>query len=249
MFLKNKTAIISGGSKGIGLEIAKTYAQNGANVVICSRQKENLDLALVNAKREGVSLNAITCNTAESNSIKKVVDYTLERFSTIDILVNNAATSPYFGPIMKSTEKDWDRVFKINVQSYFEFAQQCFPSMQQNKHGKIINIGSVAGKTPMDGLGIYSVSKSAVMMLTKVLAKELAPDNIHVNAILPGLIKTNFSKALWDNEKISNDLLKMIPMGRIGEPKDIVGIALYLASEKSNFITGSLFSIDGGLTT
>lgn len=249
MFLQDKTAIISGGSKGIGLEIAKAYARNGANVVICSRKKENLDVALESASKEGVSLNIITCDTAESNSIKEVVDFTLRKFSSIDILVNNAAASPYFGPIMKSTGKDWDKVFKVNVHSYFEFAQQCFPTMQQKKYGKIINIGSVAGKTPMEGLGIYSISKSAVMMLTKVLAKELAPDNIHVNAILPGVIRTNFSKALWDNEEISNELLKIIPQGRIGEPKDIVGIALYLASERSNFITGSLFSIDGGLTT
>ena len=121
--------------------------------------------------------------------------------------------------------------------------------MIENKSGKIINVSSIAAKTPLEGLGVYNISKAAVVMLSKVLAKEMAKDNIQVNTLAPGLIKTDFSKALWDNDEIYNKIVKTIPQGRMGEPEDIAGMALYLSSNASDFITGSLFTVDGGLTT
>ena len=247
--LENKTAIISGGSKGIGKAIAFKYAEAGANVIICSRKKENLDTAVQDAKSNGFDITSIECNTGDVDSIQDVVNQTVDKFGTVDILVNNAAANPYYGPILKAEDSHWDKIFQINVKGYFEFAKACSVSMIENKSGKIINVASIAAKTPLEGLGIYNISKAAVVMLTKVLAKEMAYANIQVNTLAPGLIKTDFSRALWEDENIYSQIIKSIPQGRMGEPQDISGMALYLASDASDFITGSMFTIDGGITT
>ena len=247
--LKEKTAIISGGSKGIGKSIAFKYAEAGANVVICSRKKDNLDSAIEEAQTSGFNIIGIECNTGEIESINNVVDKTLEQFKRVDILVNNAAANPYYGPILNSQDSHWEKIWDINVKGYFNFIKACSKSMKDNKYGKIINVASIAAKTPLDGLGVYNISKAAVVMLTKVLAKEMAESNIQVNTLAPGLIKTDFSKALWKDEKVYNEIIKAIPQARMGEPDDISGMALYLASGASDFITGSMFVVDGGLTT
>ena len=247
--LKEKTAIISGGSKGIGKSIAFKYAEAGANVVICSRKKDNLDIAIEEAQTSGFNIIGIECNTGEIESINNVVDKTLEQFKRVDILVNNAAANPYYGPILNSQDSHWEKIWDINVKGYFNFIKACSKSMKDNKYGKIINVASIAAKTPLDGLGVYNISKAAVVMLTKVLAKEMAESNIQVNTLAPGLIKTDFSKALWEDEKVYNEIIKAIPQARMGEPDDISGMALYLASGASDFITGSMFVVDGGLTT
>ena len=247
--LKEKTAIITGGSKGIGKSIAFKYAEAGANVVICSRKKDNLDSAIEEAQTSGFNIIGIECNTGEIESINNVVDKTLEQFKRVDILVNNAAANPYYGPILNSQDSHWEKIWDINVKGYFNFIKACSKSMKDNKYGKIINVASIAAKTPLDGLGVYNISKAAVVMLTKVLAKEMAESNIQVNTLAPGLIKTDFSKALWEDEKVYNEIIKAIPQARMGEPDDISGMALYLASGASDFITGSMFVVDGGLTT
>ena len=247
--LNNKTAIVSGGSKGIGKAIATKLAQAGANVVICSRKKENLDSAVNEAVSNGLTLIPIECNTSNKESIQSVVDHTLEKFNGVDILVNNAAANPYYGPILNSEDSHWDKIFDVNVKGYFNFAKACSKAMIANNSGKIINVASIAAKTPLEGLGVYNISKAAVVMLTKVLAKELGEHNINVNTLAPGLIKTDFSKALWENEDTHNKIVKSIPQGKMGSPDDISGMALYLASEASDFVTGSIFTVDGGITT
>ena len=247
--LNNKTAIVSGGSKGIGKAIATKLAQAGANVVICSRKKENLDSAVNEAESNGLTLIPIECNTSNNESIQSVVDHTLEKFNGVDILVNNAAANPYYGPILNSEDSHWDKIFDVNVKGYFNFAKACSKTMIDNNSGKIINVASIAAKTPLEGLGVYNISKAAVVMLTKVLAKELGEYNINVNTLAPGLIKTDFSKALWENEDTHNKIIKSIPQGKMGSPDDISGMALYLASEASDFVTGSIFTVDGGITT
>ena len=247
--LTNKTAIVSGGSKGIGKAIAMKLAQAGANVVICSRKKENLDSAVNEAESNGLTLIPIECNTSNNESIQSVVDHTLEKFNGVDILVNNAAANPYYGPILNSEDSHWDKIFDVNVKGYFNFAKACSETMIANNSGKIINVASIAAKTPLEGLGVYNISKAAVVMLTKVLAKELGEHNINVNTLAPGLIKTDFSKALWENEDTYNKIVKSIPQGKMGSPDDISGMALYLASEASDFVTGSIFTVDGGITT
>lgn len=247
--LAKKTAIVSGGSKGIGKAIAMKLAQAGANVVICSRKKENLDSAVNEAVSNGLTLIPIECNTSNNESIQSVVDHTLEKFNGVDILVNNAAANPYYGPILNSEDSHWDKIFDVNVKGYFNFAKACSKTMIANNSGKIINVASIAAKTPLEGLGVYNISKAAVVMLTKVLAKELGEYNINVNTLAPGLIKTDFSKALWENEDTHNKIVKSIPQGKMGSPDDISGMALYLASEASDFVTGSIFTVDGGITT
>ena len=247
--LNNKTVIVSGGSKGIGKAIAMKLAQAGANVVICSRKKENLDSAVNEAESNGLTLIPIECNTSNNESIQSVVDHTLEKFNGVDILVNNAAANPYYGPILNSEDSHWDKIFDVNVKGYFNFAKACSKTMIANNSGKIINVASIAAKTPLEGLGVYNISKAAVVMLTKVLAKELGEYNINVNTLAPGLIKTDFSKALWENEETHNKIVKSIPQGKMGSPDDISGMALYLASEASDFVTGSIFTVDGGITT
>ena len=247
--LAKKTAIVSGGSKGIGKAIAMKLAQADANVVICSRKKENLDSAVNEAESNGLTLIPIECNTSNNESIQSVVDHTLEKFNGVDILVNNAAANPYYGPILNSEDSHWDKIFDVNVKGYFNFAKACSKTMIANNSGKIINVASIAAKTPLEGLGVYNISKAAVVMLTKVLAKELGEHNIKVNTLAPGLIKTDFSKALWENEDTYNKIVKSIPQGKMGSPDDISGMALYLASEASDFVTGSIFTVDGGITT
>ena len=247
--LAKKTAIVSGGSKGIGKAIATKLAKAGANVVICSRKKENLDSAVNEAVSNGLTLIPIECNTSNNESIQSVVDHTLEKFNGVDILVNNAAANPYYGPILNSEDSHWDKIFDVNVKGYFNFAKACSKTMIANNSGKIINVASIAAKTPLEGLGVYNISKAAVVMLTKVLAKELGEYNINVNTLAPGLIKTDFSKALWENEDTHNKIVKSIPQGKMGSPDDISGMALYLASEASDFVTGSIFTVDGGITT
>ena len=247
--LAKKTAIVSGGSKGIGKAIAMKLAQAGANVVICSRKKENLDSAVNEAELNGLALIPIECNTSNNESIQSVVDNTIEKFDRVDVLVNNAAANPYYGPILNSEDSHWDKIFDVNVKGYFNFAKACSDTMIANNSGKIINVASIAAKTPLEGLGVYNISKAAVVMLTKVLAKELGEHNIQVNTLAPGLIKTDFSKALWENEDTYNKIVKSIPQGKMGSPDDISGMALYLASEASDFVTGSIFTVDGGITT
>ena len=247
--LNKKTAIVSGGSKGIGKAIALKYAQAGADVVICSRRKENLEAAVIEAESNGFSLIPIECNTSNFDSIQSVVDLTMDKFGKVDILVNNAATNPYYGPILNSEDSHWDKIFDVNVKGYFNFAKACSISMIKNNYGKIINVASIAAKTPLEGLGVYNISKAAVVMLTKVLAKALGQHNIQINTLAPGLIKTDFSKALWEDENTYNKIVKSIPQGKMGTPEDISGMALYLASDASDFITGSIFTVDGGITT
>ena len=168
--LIKKSAIVSGGSKGIGKAIAFKYAQAGANVVICSRKKENLNDAVIEAESNGLKLIPIECNTSNFDSIKSVVDLTLDKFGKVDVLVNNAATNPYYGPILYSEDSHWNKIFDVNVKGYFNFAKACSNSRINNNSGKIINVASIPAKTPLEGLGVYNISKAAVVMLTKVLA-------------------------------------------------------------------------------
>ena len=161
-------------------------------------------------------------------------------------MVNNAATNPHFGPLLSSEESHWDKILDVNVKGYFRLVRACVPSMRERGGGKVINLASVAGKAPLPNMGIYCVSKAAVLMLTEVLAVELASDNIQVNAIAPGFIKTAFSRAIWDNPAIHDATVQHIPQRRIANVEELTGIALYLAAPASSFTTGATFVIDGG---
>lgn len=244
--LNGKVALVTGASKGIGEGIARIFAQFGAKVVISSRKQSDLDTVANDIIAQGGICTAIAANTGDMNQLKILVDTTIELYGGIDILVNNAATNPVFGPSLDCSEAAFDKIMQINVKAPFELSKMVHASMKIRGGGSIINISSIAGHTPDPGLGMYSVSKASLNMLTKVLAKEWGQDGIRVNAICPGLIKTKFSQALWENDKILDHFTKRLPIARMGSVEEISPMALYLASEASAYTTGGLFSIDGG---
>jgi NAD(P)-dependent dehydrogenase (short-subunit alcohol dehydrogenase family) len=247
--LSGKVALITGASRGIGEAIAVAYSQAGAKVVLASRKQADLDQVAEQIRALGRDVLAMAAHTGDMAAISAVVAKAVDAFGGIDIVVNNAATNPHFGPILTAEDSHWDKILDVNVKGYFRVVKACMESMQARGGGKIINMSSVAGLEPQPMMGVYSVSKAAVLMLTKVLAAELAPYNIQVNAIAPGFVKTKFSAALWQNPQINEAILKRIPQKRMAEPEEIAGLAVYLASPASSFVTGSIFSIDGGQLT
>ena len=244
--LEGKVAIITGSSKGIGKAIAQAYAENGATVVISSRKQEACDKVAEEFKAQGLKAVSIACHVGNADDRKALVEKSMALLGGVDILVNNAGTNPVFGPLEEAQETVFDQIMNVNVKAPWDLANQCLPVMKNRGGGVIINISSVEGELPEEGLGIYSVSKSAVTMLTKSQAKEWGKYGIRVNAICPGLIKTKFSAALWTNEKIMQQIKESTPVGRMGEPDEIAGIALLLASNAGSFLTGSIIVADGG---
>jgi NAD(P)-dependent dehydrogenase (short-subunit alcohol dehydrogenase family) len=248
--LEGKVAIVTGASRGIGEAIARDFVRSGANVVISSRKPENIlpvaDSINAEYPERAIGVPAHAGKRAETFSL---VELAVEKFGRIDIAVNNASTNPHFGPLLTSEESQWDKILEVNVKGYFWLCQAAAQQMiKQGQGGKIINIASVAGLKPGSMMGIYSVSKAAIIMLTKSLAIELGAEDIQVNAIAPGFVRTSFSKVLWDTPSIKKSIVNRTPAGRFAEPGEITGIALYLASSASDFTTGAVFTVDGGYT-
>ncbi len=246
--LKNKVALITGASKGIGEAIAHVFAAQGAKVVINSRKQEELDKVVAEIKSKGGDAIGIAANAGDPIGIKTVIGGTLDKYKGIDILVNNAAANPSFGPVIQTEDWAYDKIMNVNVKAPFELSKLLYPHMKQRGGGSVINMSSIAGETPDPGLGMYSVSKAALNMLTRVMAKEWAVDNIRVNAICPGLIKTKFSQALWQDENVLKRFMKAVPMGRMGTVEEIAALALFLASDASGYCTGGIYFADGGTT-
>ncbi len=244
--LNGKVALVTGASRGIGQAIAECFSAAGAKVVLASRKQELLDAVAEKIISAGGEALAIAAHTGDETAVQNLVTQAVNIYGGIDILVNNAATNPHFGPILTAEESHWNKILDVNVMGYFRVTKACAESMEVRGGGKIINIASVAGKTPSPGMGVSCVSKAAVLMLTEVLAAELVDSNIQVNAIAPGFVKTNFSRALWENPQVYETVVKSIPQHRMATPEELTGIALYLASEASNFTTGATFIIDGG---
>jgi NAD(P)-dependent dehydrogenase (short-subunit alcohol dehydrogenase family) len=244
--LDGKIALITGASRGIGAAIAQSYAAVGATVVLASRKVEGVESVATTIRAAGGNAHAQAVHTGDDDAVRALVQQTLERFGRIDILVNNAATSPYYGPTLDAEVSHWQKTLDVNVLGYWRMAQACVPAMRAGGSGKIINIASVAGLRSQPGMGIYSVSKAAVIMLTQVLAAELASDNIQVNALAPGYVRTRFSQAIWDNPERYTELIQQIPQGRVASSDELIGMALYLAAPVSSFTTGSVLVVDGG---
>jgi len=244
--LTGKVALITGASRGIGEAIARAYAQAGAKVVLVSRKQADLDATAERIRSAGGEALPLAAHAGDLAAITAAVQQAVATYGGIDILVNNAATNPHFGPILTAEESHWSKILDVNVVGYFRTAKVCAESMMARGGGKIINMASVAGLEPEYMMGVYSVSKAAVIMLTKVLAAELAPSNIQVNTIAPGFVKTKFSAVLRQDPQLLQAILKRIPQKRLAEPEEIAGMALYLASPASSFVTGATFSIDGG---
>ncbi len=244
--LSGRVALITGASRGIGRAIAEAYAAAGAKVVLASRKQEGLDQVAETIRAKGGEALPIAAHTGDPAAVVALVVQTVRACGGIDILVNNAATNPHFGPLLSADEAQWDKILEVNLKGYFHTIKACVPHLIERGGGKIINMASVAGIQPQPGMGVYSVSKAGVIMLTRALAVELAAQNIQVNAIAPGFIQTRFSSAIWGNPALNEWVIGMIPQGRLGRPEDLIGVALYLASDASAFTTGAVFTIDGG---
>lgn len=248
MRLENKIAVVTGASRGIGKAIAAGFVKEGATVVIASRKQEALDEAANELRQNGGTVAAIATHTGYEDQCQALIDQTVERFGRVDIMVNNAATNPHFGSLLDAEPSQWQKTFEVNIMGYFWLCKYAALNMQTHGGGKIINMASVVGFQPGFMMGVYSVSKAAVIMLTKALAQELGSDNIQVNAIAPGIIKTRFAAALWDNEAILQRHEERTPLGRIGQPEEISEAAIFLASQGANYLTGHVMVIDGGTT-
>lgn len=246
--LDNKVAIITGASKGIGKAIAKALGQQGAKIIIASRKQEAVDETAKEFSAEGIEAIGIAAHMGDRLQIKNLVEQTVKVFDGIDIIVNNAAINPTFGPITETDNVVFDKIMEVNVKGPLELCKLSYPVMKQRGGGSIINISSIEGITPGSGLGLYSISKATLIALTKVLAKEWGADHIRANVICPGLIKTKFSEALTGNEKILKHVLAKQALPELAEPEDIAGLALFLASEASSFCTGAVYTADGGYT-
>ncbi len=244
--LTGKVALITGASRGIGQAIAEAYAAAGAQVVLAGRKQPGLDAVAEIIREAGGEALPIAAHTGSLEAVEALVAKATEAYGGVDIVVNNAATNPHFGPILTAEESHWDKTLDVKVKGYFRVAKACVSSMKARGGGEVINVASIAGTAPQPGMGVYCVSKSAVLMMTEVLALELADLNIQVNAIAPGFIKTKFSSAIWSNPQINEQVMKVVPQHRMAEPSELTGIALYLASAASSFTTGATFLVDGG---
>jgi len=244
--LEGKVAIVTGASRGIGESIARVFAEQGAKVVVASRKIDGVRSV---AESIGKNAHAIAAHTGKEEDCQNLVKETIATFGKVDILVNNAATNPYFGPFLNIDAGAWDKTFDVNVKGYF------FTSREVARHlidrgapGSIVNVASIAGimGTPLQG--VYAMTKAAIISMTKTLAIELAPSKVRVNAIAPGFVKTKFASALVDNPDLNAHIVGRTPMARVGVPDEIAGGALYLASDAASYLTGHTLVIDGGLT-
>lgn len=244
--ITGKVAIITGASRGIGLAIAKRYAEARARVVIASRKQDALDAVAAEMQAQGSEVLPVAAHNGDKAALQALVERTVEAYGGVDILVNNAATNPHFGPILDSEDSMWQKTLEVNLMGNFWLTQACVPIMRGQGGGRIINVASVNGLRPGTFMGIYSLTKAALISLTQTLAMELASDHILVNAIAPGLTRTKFAQALWSNDLIMERVHERTPMRRIAEPDEMAGIALYLASPAASYVTGQVFVVDGG---
>lgn len=246
--LTDKVAIVTGASRGIGQAIAERYAEAGAKVVISSRKQEALDTVARQITDIGGTVLAIPAHNGQKDALQALVKSTIDAFGRVDILVNNAATNPHFGTLLEAEDSLWQKTIEVNIMGNMWLTQAVVKHMKAQGGGKVINVASINGLRPGRMQGIYSMTKAAIISLTQTLAMELAGDNIQVNAIAPGLVQTKFASAIWGNDELLTEVLRRTPAGRIGQPDDISGIALYLASNASSFATGQVFVVDGGVT-
>jgi NAD(P)-dependent dehydrogenase (short-subunit alcohol dehydrogenase family) len=246
--LEDKVAIVTGASRGIGEAIATTFAENGAKVVLSSRKQEALDSVAASIRESGGEALAIACHTGKLEMIDSLFETVMDTYGRVDILVNNAATNPYFGAALNIPESAYDKTFEVNTKGYFFMTQKAGQIMVEQKRGSIINIASIAGLRGPVMQTVYGMTKAAVILMTKAYAVELGPSGVRCNAICPGLTETHFAKVLIETEEIYKTALQNIPLKRHAQPSEIAGAALYLASDASSFTTGSIIVVDGGST-
>jgi len=244
--LDNKIALVTGASRGIGEAIAITLADYGAHCILVSRKADALEGVASKIASRGGKAEVMACHVGDLKQIEGLFAKIKERHGRLDILINNAATNPYFGEMIGADEGIWNKTFDVNLKGPFFMIQQAAKLMEISGGGAIVNVSSVNGVKPAPLQGVYSITKAALISMTQAFAKELAGKKIRVNALLPGLVATHFSKAIMDNEVIHDIAVKMIPMNRHAEPSEIAGVVLYLVSDAASFTTGASFVVDGG---
>ncbi len=244
--LTDRVALVTGASRGIGSAIAEALAEHGAQVVLSSRKQADLDAEAerINAQYPDRA-TAIAAHAGRPDELERLVEQVMERFSRIDILINNAGTNPYFGPVLGAELPAWDKTFEVNLRGVFLLTKLVYQASMETHGGAIVNIASVGGLRPGIGLGVYNITKAGVIMLTRQLARELG-GNVRVNAVAPGLVKTRFAEALWGNQEILDRVLSQNPMGRIGVPDEVASAVLFLVSDAASYVNGEVLVVDGG---
>ena len=247
--LGDKVALVTGGSRGIGLASARRMLERGASVVLTARKPEGLEAAREELASTGLDRVAVhAAHSSSESDMRAAFDLALERFSGMDIVVNNAATNPSMDPLAEIDLALFDKILDTNLRGYLLVAREGIRRMRElGKGGVIINLSTIAAEKAMQGLGAYGISKAAVNSLTRTLAAELAPEGIRVNGVAPGLVRTRFSEALWKDEGMEQRMLQGIPLQRIAEPGDIAGAVAFLASPNSDYISGDVIHVNGGL--
>jgi NAD(P)-dependent dehydrogenase (short-subunit alcohol dehydrogenase family) len=248
--LSGKSAIITGSSRGIGKAIAEAFADHGASVTISSRKPGPCQevAAAINEKHGEGRAIAVPANISEKDQLQAMVDATNEAFGKVDIVVCNAASNPYYGPMENITDEAFEKILQNNIISNHWLIQMCAPQMRERKDGAIILVSSIGGLKASPVIGAYNISKAADFQLARNLAAEYGKDNVRVNCIAPGLIKTDFARALWENPDTLKRALVTTPLARIGEPEEIAGAAVFMASKAGSYMTGQMMVVDGGVT-
>jgi len=244
--LDGKLALVTGASRGIGEAVAITLADYGARCILVSRKEDALKNVAEKIASRGKEAWVMPCHMGDLEQMRQLFMAIEERFGRLDILINNAATNPYFGEMLGADEKIWDKTFDVNLKGPFFMTVHAARLMALAGGGSIVNVSSINGIRPAPFQGIYSITKAGMISMTRAFAKELAGKNIRVNALLPGLVDTHFSKAIMENEDIHDLAVKMIPLARHARPQEISGAVLYLVSEAASFTTGACFVVDGG---
>ena len=246
--LTGKVALVTGGTRGIGKGIAFALGKAGARVVVVSRKEAAVASVADELIGAGIEASGVAVNVSNLDDLAAVVAHATSAHGGLDILVNNAAVNPVFGPIEQTSPAAFEKIMRVNVQAPLELAKLALPVMQSRGGGAILNIASIGGISPEANLGIYSVSKAALISLTKALAKEWGKHKIRVNVLCPGLVRTDFSSALWQNEGILKRAMRQQAIEHLAEPDDIAGLALLLCSDAGAFCTGGVYMADGGYT-
>jgi dehydrogenase/reductase SDR family protein 4 len=246
--MRNKVVVITGSSRGIGRAIAESYAKAGAAVVVSSRSAETCEPVAEALRRDGCDAIAVPCHIAKKEQLQNLVDRALERYGRIDVLVCNAAINPVYGSLSELSDEAYDKIMTANVKSTFWLCNMVIPQMAERKDGAVILLSSIAGIRGTPTIGCYGMSKAAEAALARNLAVEWGPSNVRVNTIAPGVIATDFAKALIEDPVRRERIEQRSPLRRIGRPEEIAGIALFLGSELASFITGQVIVADGGDT-
>lgn len=245
--LTGKVALVTGASRGIGESIARLLAAYGAHVIVSSRKIDGCETVASSIREAGGKADALACHVGEMAQIENTFATIKEKYGRLDILVNNAAANPFFGHILDTDLAAYDKTVDVNIRGYFFMSIAAGKIMKEQGGGVILNTASVNGLSPGDMQGIYSITKAAVISMTKAFAKECGSLNIRVNALLPGLTDTKFASALTTNEHILKKALQIIPLGRVADPDEMAGTVLYLVSDASSYTTGTTVVVDGGM--